>query len=92
MKPQAKAYLLTMLVILFWGTAASAFKIALRQVSPYTLLFWSVAVSTLVLLCILVLQGKLGLLRNVPAQVLRKKSAARHGQPLSLLCGSVQGL
>lgn len=72
MKPQAKAYLLTVLVILFWGTAASAFKIALRQVNPYTLLFWSVAVSTLVLLFILALQGKLSLLRHVQAQVLKK--------------------
>ena len=72
MKPQTKAYLLTVLVILFWGTAASAFKIALKQVTPYTLLLWSVAVSTVVLLVILILQGKLGLLRRAEAPVVRK--------------------
>lgn len=72
MQSQSKAYLLTGLVILFWGTAASAFKIALRQVTPYTLLLWSVAVSAATLLVILIVQGKLSQLRNVPGYVLRK--------------------
>lgn len=42
MPRQTKAYLCTLLVILFWGTAASAFKIALGQVTPHTLLVYSV--------------------------------------------------
>lgn len=70
MHRQSKAYLLTVLVIIFWGTAASAFKIALRQVSPSILLIASVAVSTLALLAVLILQGKLGALRHTPAPVL----------------------
>jgi drug/metabolite transporter (DMT)-like permease len=72
MPRHTKACLLTLLTVLFWSTAASAFKIALRHVSPYTLLVYSVTVSTLVLLIILVLQGKLGLLRTTPAPMLRK--------------------
>jgi drug/metabolite transporter (DMT)-like permease len=72
MHRQTKAYLLTLLTVTFWGTAASAFKIALRQVTPYTLLFYAVGVSTLALLLILILQGKLGALRNTPFPVLRK--------------------
>lgn len=72
MPRHTKACLLTLLTVLFWSTAASAFKIALSHVSPYTLLVYSVAISTLALLIILVLQGKLGSLRNIPAPVLRK--------------------
>ena len=72
MHRQSKAYLLTMLVILFWGTAASAFKIALGHVTPYILLLCSVSVSTLALFLILALQNKLGDLRRTPFAVVRK--------------------
>ena len=67
---QRQAVLLTLLVVLFWGTAASAFKIALRQVSPYTLLVWAAAVSTCALLLILLGRGQLGRLRALPRPVL----------------------
>jgi drug/metabolite transporter (DMT)-like permease len=70
MPRQTQAALLTLLVVLFWSTAATAFKIGLRLVTPYTLLLYSVAISTLVLLLILILQGKLAALRRTPAQVL----------------------
>jgi len=72
MPSQTQAALLTLLVVLFWSTAATAFKIGLRLVTPYTLLLYSVAVSTLVLLLILILQGKLAALRHTPAPVLRR--------------------
>lgn len=72
MHRQTKAYLYTLLVILFWGTAASAFKIALGLVTPHTLLVYSVASSTLALLLILTAQGKLAALRHIPGPVLRK--------------------
>lgn len=65
MQNQTKAYLLTLLAVTFWGTAASAFKIALSYVEPYTLLFYSVLFSSLVLFLILLLQGKLHLLFNL---------------------------
>lgn len=52
-----------MLVVLLWGTAATAFEIALRWVTPYQLLLWSAAVSTLVLGALLLGRGGLGQLR-----------------------------
>ena len=70
MHRQRQAVLLTLLVILFWGTAASAFKIALRQVSPYTLLVCAAAVSTCALLLILLGRGQLRRLRTLPRPVL----------------------
>ncbi len=65
MKDQNKAYLLTLLAVTFWGTAASAFKIALRHVSPYTLLLYSALVSTATLAIILVITGKYSKLKNL---------------------------
>ena len=65
MHNQTKAYLLTLLAVSFWGTAASAFKIALSYVEPYTLLFYSVLFSSLALFIILLLQGKFHLLFNL---------------------------
>ncbi len=62
MHNQSKAYLLTLLTVTFWGTSASAFKIALRFVEPYSLLFFSVFFSTLALFLVILLQGKTGLL------------------------------
>ncbi|WP_456385746.1 DMT family transporter [Desulfolithobacter sp.] len=62
---QIKAYLLTSLVVTFWATAASAFKIALRYVTPYSLLLYSTLFSTLALLGIMVWQGRLGNLKAV---------------------------
>jgi drug/metabolite transporter (DMT)-like permease len=53
-------------VILLWGTAATAFEIALRSVTPYQLLLWSVAVSTLVLGLLLLSRGGPVLIRAAP--------------------------
>lgn len=72
MSRHTKACLFTLLTILFWSTAASAFKIALSHVSPYGLLVYSVSASTLILLIILLLQGKLDSLRDIPGPVLRR--------------------
>jgi len=72
MHRQTKAYLLTLLTILFWGGAASAFKLGLAHVEPYTLLLYSVAISTLALFVILVAQGRIGQLRTIPTPVLVK--------------------
>lgn len=65
MHQQMRAYSLTALAVLFWGTAASAFKIALRYVEPFPLLFYSTLVSTLALFTILALQGKLSALHKL---------------------------
>ena len=72
MQNQTKAYTLTLLVITFWATAASAFKIALADVSPYTLLFYSTLFSTCCLFLILCSQGKLQLLLKENRNTLSK--------------------
>jgi len=72
MRNQSKAYILTVLVITFWATAASAFKIALSYVTPYSLLFYSTLFSTISLFIILCSQGKLELLRKIDRRMLTK--------------------
>lgn len=68
MKKQTKAYLLTILAVTFWGTAASAFKIGLSYVTPFILLFYASLFSTVALFCILLYQGKLGTLKKISAR------------------------
>ncbi len=65
MKNQTKAYILTLLAVIFWGTAASAFKIALQYITPYTLLFYAALVSSVALFIILMVQGKSSLLFGI---------------------------
>jgi drug/metabolite transporter (DMT)-like permease len=47
---QRKAYLLAMLAVLFWSTMSSAFKITLRYITYYDLVFWAVLNGVIVLL------------------------------------------
>ena len=72
MRKQTKAYILTLMVVTFWATAASAFKIALRDVTPFTLLFYSTLFSTISLFLILCTQSKLQLLRKCSGRPLAK--------------------
>lgn len=65
MQNQTKAYLLTLIAVTFWGTAATAFKIALQYVTPFILLFYSIVVSAFALLLILIMQGKVNKLASV---------------------------
>jgi drug/metabolite transporter (DMT)-like permease len=60
------AVLLAAAVVLFWGTAATAFELALRHVTPYQLLVWSSAVSLLVLALIQARRGGLAALGRMP--------------------------
>ena len=59
-----KAYLFALTSIFLWSTVASAFKISLRYLSPIELLFFASITSVFVLFLILVLQGKLSLLKK----------------------------
>lgn len=54
MKPR----LLALTAVLFWSTAASAFKITLRWLSPYQLVLLSSAVSTLALWAAVAFRGR----------------------------------
>jgi len=62
MHNQKKAHVYGIGSVLLWSTVASAFKLSLRYLDYIQLLFYSSIVSTLVLICILALQGKTGIL------------------------------
>ncbi len=52
MDKQKKAYIFALIVVLFWATVASAFKITLRYLNFIQLVFWSSFTSMIVLFCI----------------------------------------
>ncbi|MCB0281462.1 MAG: DMT family transporter [Calditrichaeota bacterium] len=58
MSNTTKAVILTFLAIIFWAGAATAFKLALKHLSPPNLLFYSVLISALALSLIVVFSGK----------------------------------
>ena len=64
MKKQTKAYLLASFVILFWATAATAFKISLRYLNTIDLLFYSSLTATIVVFIIVLFQNKLRIIRT----------------------------
>lgn len=64
MKNQRKAYTYGLGTVLLWSTVATAFKYSLRFLDPIQLLFFASLASTLVLLGILLLRGRLGELRR----------------------------
>ncbi len=72
MQSQERACLYTILTILFWGGAASAFKLALVWVSPLTLLACACLLSFLFLLILLAVQGKLRLLTRLSGRELAR--------------------
>jgi len=57
-----KALIFALLTVLSWSTAATAFKIALRELSFFQLLYFSSFVAALVLLVFIVKAGKVKLL------------------------------
>ncbi|NHB67865.1 DMT family transporter [Perlabentimonas gracilis] len=58
MNTKKLSYIFAGLTILFWGTAASAFKFTLNHFSFVQLLAWSSLFSTLLLLAIMLFSGK----------------------------------
>ncbi len=63
--PQTQAYIYAISTVLLWSTVATAFKITLRHLDIWQLLFVSGITATLCLLLILALQKKLALLREL---------------------------
>jgi len=59
MSDKSKSYLLASLAVLFWSTIATAFKIALAELSPGQLLFIASCTAVVVLTIISILEGKL---------------------------------
>ncbi|MCE5250443.1 DMT family transporter [bacterium] len=62
MQNQKRAYIYAVSAVLFWSTAASAFKLTLRHTTFVELLLFSSCTSLTALFLILVFQGKLRLL------------------------------
>ncbi len=57
-KNNTSALILATFVLLFWSGVASAFKIALRVLSPFELLFTATLISCLILSIIMLISGK----------------------------------
>lgn len=55
---QARAMIFALAAVLLWSTAATAFKLSLRVMSPTELLAWSALVSTVVLAVIVGVRGE----------------------------------
>ena len=58
MRSTDKAYFYAGLAVLFWSTVATAFKIALRGLDFIQLIFFASAVTVVILLILLLVQGK----------------------------------
>jgi drug/metabolite transporter (DMT)-like permease len=65
---QRKAYLFAFVTVLLWSTIASAFKVTLRFIDVFQLLFYSSLTSVVVLFIILIAQKKIGLLKTYCAK------------------------
>ncbi len=77
---QTKAYVFGLAAVALWSTVASAFKLALRHVTPPELLLWATLVSALALGAALALRGRSGglvaLRRASRAELLRSAAVA----------------
>jgi len=62
MTNQKKSYIFAVLSVIFWSTVASAFKITLRHIDLFQMLFYSSFFSIIILLISLVIQKKFYLL------------------------------
>ena len=63
MKNQSKAYIYVGFTILFWGTSASAFKIGLKYLDYFQLLYIATLTTVIFLFFVLLFQRKLKLLK-----------------------------
>jgi len=65
MTAQKKAYLFAFSAIACWSTIGSAFKISLRYIDPLPFLLYSSMVASLLLFIIMLIQGKIRLLKVI---------------------------
>ncbi len=71
MTDRTKSYLLASLAVIFWSTIATAFKIALSELSPGLLLFIASATAVIVLTIISIAEGKfMSLFRTSAPEIL----------------------
>jgi drug/metabolite transporter (DMT)-like permease len=62
MQNQKKAYIYAVFAVIFWSTVASAFKIALKFVDVFQLIFFTSLISSVILFLTLTFQKKLNIL------------------------------
>ena len=74
MKQQTKAYLLSLLAVLFWSTIGSAFKITLHYVTYIEILLYSSFIACLILMANLIIQKKINLLLRTSARDVLKSA------------------
>lgn len=72
MNDQGKAYIFALAAVAIWSTVATAFKIALGYLDPYTLLFIASCASSLSLLIVVSLNGGISRVWKLPARRLLK--------------------
>jgi drug/metabolite transporter (DMT)-like permease len=65
MEKQRKAYLCASAAVLFWATSASAFKISLKYIDVFSLLFYASVTSTVAFFLYILASKRLNLLRNL---------------------------
>jgi len=65
MEKQTRAYLCASAAVLFWATSASAFKISLRYVDVFSLLFYASITSTGAFFIYILLSNRLSLLKSL---------------------------
>ncbi|HPT12945.1 MAG TPA: EamA family transporter, partial [Bacteroidales bacterium] len=65
MKESSRAYVFAGTAVLLWGTIATAFKIALAELQVVTMLGIATLVSTVVIFLIVLLTGKLHLMKEM---------------------------
>jgi len=65
MKRDSQAYLYAAVSVMLWGTIATAFKIALSELSVVTMLGIATLVSTFVIFLIVLISGKISLMKDM---------------------------
>jgi len=65
MEKQTRAYLCASFAVLFWATSASAFKISLRHIDVFSLLFYASITSTIAFFIYILLSNRLSLLKGL---------------------------
>ena len=65
MEKQTRAYLCASAAVLFWATSASAFKISLRYIDVFSLLFYASVTSTVAFFVYILVSKRLSLLKSL---------------------------
>ena len=65
MTDNRKSYIYAVLTVIFWSTVASAFKLTLRHLDVYQMIFFSVLTSTVLMFTVMIVQNKLLILKYI---------------------------